>query len=147
MESRTQIQIKDGESVVCFYGHSASPFVYRRLHHAMSRRLRWNNASYLGRIIWDSFCPIAGGELGYGIGGSAMMGRGDLDNMVVVDIDKQEISLHQIEAVIPMISNEFDRIYYKHRCFAVYTFSEFAKLNPDDQTKFGWAIWVGGGVK
>ena len=128
MGSRTQIQIKDGESVVCLYGHNVSPFVYRRLHHAMSRRLRWDDAPYLGRIIWDSFCPIAGGELGYGIGGSAMMDQDDLDNMAVVDVENKEISLHQIEVG-------------KLRCFAVYSFSDFAKLNPDAQKKFGWAIW------
>ena len=124
MGARTQIRIKDGNSLVCFYGHDASPFVMRRLHQAMSRRLRWDDAPYLGRIIWDSFCPIAGGELGYGIGGQDMTAQCDLDNMAVVDVEVQQIRLYQRDSLK-----------------SVFSFQEFSALDADSVTGFGWAIW------
>lgn len=122
MGASTVIKIKDGSSVVCFYGHNEAPFVLRRLHEAMSRRLRWDDAPYLGRIIWDSFCPIAGGELGYGIGGRAVMNQ-DGSYVVVVDVLAQQITVHQVNVV-----------------YHVYTFFQFCALNVDAQTGFGWAI-------
>ena len=85
MGDRGNIVVRDfGGKFVYLYGHWSRSQMPEITNRALSRRLRWDDAPYLARIL---FCELIGndikGETGFGISGTL----GDGDETVVVDVE------------------------------------------------------------
>ena len=91
-----------GDRANCIVQENGSPDLYLYTHWggyqlvgnvqtALKRQVRWDDPSYLARIIFDQMSlGDQGDETGYGI--STVMGDGD-DQLVFVDTHKQEIRI------------------------------------------------------
>jgi len=96
MGDRANVLVKDsydpGVYLYTHWGGSDLPLV---LQSALSKQWRWDDASYLARII---FCEMIQGEergeTGYGI--SSVMGDGD-NRVLVVDCSKQMVSYNNTQ--------------------------------------------------
>jgi hypothetical protein len=82
------IQERDGKRVY-FYGHWSGDVLPKIVHDALARRQRWDDATYLARII---FCTMIkgqeAGESGFGI--STEIGDNEYP-VLVVDCQNQEV--------------------------------------------------------
>lgn len=91
MGDRANVYISDpaGDSGVYLYTHSGGTGLPVVVQKALRRRLRWDDAPYLTRIIFDAMTAgYQGEETGFGISGS----MGDSNhNVIVVDPDSQRI--------------------------------------------------------
>lgn len=81
------IQYQDGKRVY-FYGHWSGEDYAHALQRALAKRWRWDDESYLARIIWDEFERQQGEETSYGI---APYAPDNEHPILVVDVAKQEI--------------------------------------------------------
>lgn len=74
---------------VWFYGHWAGHRLEETVREALAKRWRWNDYSYLARIIFDCFTEgDQGGETGFGISTSI----GDNEHPIfVVDCPNQRV--------------------------------------------------------
>jgi hypothetical protein len=64
------VQMGEDNDTVYLYTHSAGSNIERILAEALDSRAgrnRWNDESYLTRIIFDHLTGLTGGEMGYGI--------------------------------------------------------------------------------
>jgi len=89
MGDRANVKIR-GFGDVYLYTHWCGSELPGTLQRALARRQRWEDASYLARVV---FCEMVGedgwcGELGYGI--SSTVGDGD-DRVLTVDVDDQMV--------------------------------------------------------
>ena len=91
---------------VYLYTHSGGYRLAADVRRALARRIRWDDAEYLTRIIFDSMSEgDHGGELGYGIG---TVEHCDLNNpLITINTKNQTVR----------VGDSF------------YTFEEFIKVN------------------
>ena len=93
MGNRGQVAIKgQGKGRVYLYTHWSGGELIDTVRRAMARRVRWEDAEYLTRII---FCEMVKGnetaETGFGIGLSK---HGDSNNpLIVVDVATQTVKI------------------------------------------------------
>ena len=92
MGDRANVVVKDGDERVCLYSHWGGSELPATLQKAMQRgKERWNDPSYLARII---FCEMVQGRekelTGFGISVSPPDGR---DRVITVDTDEQTVQM------------------------------------------------------
>jgi hypothetical protein len=89
MGCRGQVRIKDsyGNSVF-LYTHWGACELKEDVALALARRKRWTDSEYLTRIIFDQMKGNDLGHLSFGIGTTE---HGDIEELIYVDIEKQEI--------------------------------------------------------
>ncbi|QDP57889.1 MAG: hypothetical protein Unbinned1693contig1002_33 [Prokaryotic dsDNA virus sp.] len=97
MGDRGNIIVKYNEDIVYLYTHWGGSELYDVLKRALSRKERWNDPSYLTRII---FCEMVKddveGSTGYGISSTA----GDGGTDIIVDVAKQTVQGQSFEEFI-----------------------------------------------
>lgn len=126
MGDRSNVVIVDGTSKVFLYTHWAGselPEIVRKALASDVGRRRWNDGTYLARII---FCEMVkddvGGEHGYGI--SSIVGDNTIGRpLILVDIDRQRVEPADEDGK-PVKGNGF-------------TFTEYAALDKVEWVKFG----------
>ncbi len=80
---------KDEEKPVVLYTHWGAKEMEDDLRDVLSRKVRWNDPSYLSRMIFSKMIRSdIEGETGYGI---MTCNIGDAEQEIVVDCDRQEI--------------------------------------------------------
>jgi len=92
MGDRANIVIKSGDEQVCLYTHWNGQSLNDTLKSALIRgKERWHDFQYLNRII---FCEMIKDDVmdigGFGITQNVWDGK---DNVIYVDIDKQEVTM------------------------------------------------------
>lgn len=119
---------------IFFYGHWSGEEMPSILQRAIAKRWRWDDESYLARII---FCELVKGhekdETGFGI---APFMPDNEHPCLVVDTAKKQVRIHEV--------NEDPKTYARTlgATFAIWTFDEFAALDkPTWET-----VKAGGGV-
>lgn len=89
MGDRCNIVVKDGNRQVWLYGHWAGQTYVEDARRAIAKKWRWDDASYLARIVFDEFTKGGcGKETGFGIT------TGISDNghaILVLDVERQEV--------------------------------------------------------
>lgn len=124
MGDRGNIAIIQNHGQVWFYTHWNGFNIKSSVKNALARQKRWDDETYLTRIIWDSFCGKEnhGDEFGYGIG----LRIGDNKHpIVVVDIPKQKIFM------ISKNDLRDGRVPEAYNPTEIWTFDEFSKLELD----------------
>ena len=91
MGSRANVAVKNGSEQVWFYCHWSGGSYVGNTRKALARKQRWNDPSYLARIIFDGLTEgHQGEELGFGISGSI----GDNEYpILVVDVPGNRVFL------------------------------------------------------
>lgn len=90
MGDRGNIAVQTGDKRVYLYGHWSGQEMPEILRKALARKARWDDPSYLARII---FCELVGddkSETGFGI--SATIDDNE-HPIIVVDCDKQVVTI------------------------------------------------------
>jgi hypothetical protein len=107
MGDRANVYVK--QAGVYLYTHWGGTELPQQLQKALAKRWRWNDESYLTRVIFDTMSEgEQGKETGFGI--ASWVGDGD-DRVLTVDTDKQTVSISTSGTV--------------------YTFDEYIKGTPD----------------
>jgi len=92
MGARAQVKIKD--TGVYLYTHWGAGSIVQNVQDALSRRERWSDPEYLGRIIFEQMTAgQTGSALGFGIGTSE---HGDIQILVTVDVERQKVEVKDI---------------------------------------------------
>lgn len=90
MGDRANVKVVAGDSEVFLYTHWNGTELPTIVQNALDRGQRWDDHSYLARII---FCEMVkdevDGETGFGI--SSVVGDGD-NRIITVNVDKQTVS-------------------------------------------------------
>lgn len=91
-EGKTLDQVVAAQAV-CFYGHWSGSEMPTSVQHALAKRWRWDDDSYLTRIIFDEFVGKRnfGEETGFGI--STQLGDNE-HPVLVVDTTRNWVSLY-----------------------------------------------------
>jgi len=100
MGDRANVLVKSSDGNVYLYTHwggSELPQVVRR---ALAKKWRWDDASYLARII---FCEMLGlsnfdKETGFGI--SPIIGDGE-NRVIEIDVDRQSVTIYPTTMTFP----------------------------------------------
>lgn len=94
MGARVQVKIIDSVATppVYLYAHwGAGGETLQSVHAAMCRGVRWGDAEYLARIIFETMIlSELGQETGHGIGTGL---HGDVEELIVVDTLKQRVCM------------------------------------------------------
>lgn len=98
MGDRANVVVKDGDEQVCLYSHCGGSELPNTLRAAMVRgKDRWNDASYLARII---FCEMVRGRemelTGFGISQTPPDGH---NRVLTLDINEQTVQMTDRPAV------------------------------------------------
>lgn len=89
MGDRGNIVVQSNNKRVYLYGHWSGTAMPGILKKALAKRWRWDDASYLTRIIFDVLTEgCHGEETGFGIGTEPPDNEHPL---IVVDVDKQQV--------------------------------------------------------
>ena len=108
MGDRSNVVVKDGQSQVWLYGHWNGESYVNDTQAALARRVRWNDPSYLARIIFDQLTDGQHGEeTGFGISTSI----GDNNRpILVVDVRRQIIYLLPKRTLTPdgIVPNDYE---------------------------------------
>lgn len=125
MGDRANCVIRNGEHAVWLYTHWGGTEMPARVREALARKLRWDDASYLARIVNDAMVgDDAGTETGHGIW------VGPVDNehdVIVLDVAKQRVYVCDLDSS----GDEWGKLSPPK---AVFTFQEFADgaLTPEE---------------
>lgn len=105
MGDRGNVKIKP--TGVYLYSHWNGYGLPEIVGKALGRRERWNDPSYLARIIFDEMTNGEhGGATGFGIDTE----EGDSNNpLVIVDCDEQEVSVNDESRSFDSIAQDFER--------------------------------------
>mgnify|MGYP001602356737 CR=1 FL=1 len=97
MGDRATVAVKQKEGTIYLYTHWDGYRLHRIVQHAIARRQRWDDETYLTRIIFSEMVREAiDAETGYGIGLSE---PGDVQYpTIVVDLAKQEVRIDNYTA-------------------------------------------------
>lgn len=88
MSTRAQVYIKDIN--VYFYQHYDGYNLFDTVKKVIARKLRWNDAEYLARMIFSEMIKNdIDGETGYGIGTKQ---HKDIEYLVTVNCKKREVT-------------------------------------------------------
>lgn len=113
---------KSGDKRVYLYSHWKGEDVYADARNALARRQRWDDDSYLARMI---FCKMVGadhGETGFGI--SSTLGDNNIGMLLcVVDCAQQVVRFHE-EKDNPALDSPV----------CSFTFEEYATLTSGGKT-------------
>ncbi len=91
MGDRGNIVIRQGDTPandVWFYTHWRGSEIGEVVKEALARKQRWDDASYLARIVFDTLNSDHGEETGFGI--STQIGDNE-HTIIVVDVPKQQV--------------------------------------------------------
>lgn len=109
--------ILGGKEGVVLYTHSEGQELALVVKKALSKKVRWDDAAYLGRII---FCQMVKGkeeeDFGFGLSNEVFESRRPI---IVIDAEKQEISF--------CYPNTFDQCLIEEAIFVKWTFEEYIK--------------------
>lgn len=93
MGDRRNVVVLDGGEQVCLYTYNGGSALPVTVGKALARRQRWNDPSYLTRII---FCTMVVGDVGGETGFGISVSPGDTDypgREVEVDIRRQTVTI------------------------------------------------------
>ena len=89
MGARAQIEVKQKPHSVFLYTHLWSGTILQDTIKGMIKgKLRWEDPTYLTRILFDSLIKDDDGTTGYGIW---TFQAGDIEKLVIFDIENQEV--------------------------------------------------------
>lgn len=126
MGDRANVLVKqnDGDPGVYLYTHWNGTELPGTLKRALDRRERWDDCSYLTRIVFDAMTDGRQGEtIGYGI--SAFLCDGG-DRVLIVDVEKQTISRGSYEYRSDIDSHQQG---FTSSITKIWTFEEYVALN------------------
>ena len=106
MGGRANVIVKEGTEKINLYTHWGGSELPNTVQRALARRQRWDDFSYLTRIIFCTMVPIDmwDDETGFGISQHSPDGE---DRTITVDVGKQSVKITGQPAVT------FDK-YVKH---------------------------------
>ena len=98
MGARAQIEVKQKPHSVFLYTHWGSGTILQDTIKGMIKgKLLLDDQTYLTRILFDSLIKDDDGTTGYGIG---TFQAGDIEKLVIVDIENQEVKYYAINGNI-----------------------------------------------
>jgi hypothetical protein len=103
MGDRGNVIVKDGDEQVCLYTHWGATELPETLRRALKRRARWNDGSYLCRIIFCEMVDINQWKEETGFGISQTLGDGH-NKVITVDVKSQTVKINSKE---PVSFNDF----------------------------------------
>jgi hypothetical protein len=96
MGDRGQVHIKD--EGVYLYTHWGATELIDKVKSALSKRVRWDDAEYLARIIFSEMVRgFEDGTTGFGIGTSK---HGDVWRVISIDCSKQQITIEDRDKLV-----------------------------------------------
>lgn len=120
MGDRGNIVVRGCRGDVYLYSHNQGTVLKDILQNALARRLRWNDASYLARIIFSEMIKEdVNGELGYGISTYIVDNEHgilvvDVPSQCVARIDESNLSGSRLPSTLDYrVSRSFEE-YAKH---------------------------------
>lgn len=94
MGDRVNIEVRQSSGSVFFYGHWSGSDAILSVYNALALRERWDDESYLARIIFDSFRGDDVGTSGFGISTCIQ------DNeypLIVVDCNDRKVKIENCD--------------------------------------------------
>ena len=98
MGLRAQIEVKQQPHSVFLYTHWGADEILQDVIKGMIKgKLRWNDPTYLTRILFDSIKKGDDSTKSFGIG---TFQAGDIEKLIIVDIEHQEIRYYAVNSNI-----------------------------------------------
>jgi hypothetical protein len=107
------------DSGIYMYCHLDGERIAQKVHLALSRRKRWDDDSYLARILFQTILDGDTDTIGYGL---SLSQTDSENNVLVVDVDKQYVALSNF----PYDQMEFNKV----------SFEDFVSMSEKEAVKW-----------
>ena len=96
MGSRAQVEVQQEPHSVFLYTHwGADEILQDTIKGIIKGKLRWNDPTYLTRVLFDSLRKNDDSTLNYGIG---TFQAGDIEKLIIVDTEHREVRYYAVNS-------------------------------------------------